>query len=212
MQIYVVANQMLMMKLKLTASCWSIVDLDSFRLWYLDPTWLHMAFLMSMPCVWTHCSCASVSIFLFSAFQQLNLTLFSSLKPTLNNKLKPIPAHWALFNFLHELVDHFSLLSLCFPFSFWLSLCALSAPPAPPLMCWDMISGEDLERNDGSSSRPYYMSPGLHKILRRGEEGAKLGPASWAMCCHFTELMTLSLTSPYLLFFWGGGDCWEQVL
>uniref|UniRef100_A0A8D0AA05 Choline transporter-like protein n=1 Tax=Sander lucioperca TaxID=283035 RepID=A0A8D0AA05_SANLU len=24
---------------------------------------------------------------------------------------------------------------------------------------------EDLERNDGSSSRPYYMSPGLHKIL-----------------------------------------------
>ncbi|XP_069378280.1 choline transporter-like protein 5-B isoform X1 [Paralichthys olivaceus] len=32
---------------------------------------------------------------------------------------------------------------------------------------------EDLERNDGSSSRPYYMSPGLHKILRKGEEGAK---------------------------------------
>uniref|UniRef100_A0A8D0A2C9 Choline transporter-like protein n=1 Tax=Sander lucioperca TaxID=283035 RepID=A0A8D0A2C9_SANLU len=29
---------------------------------------------------------------------------------------------------------------------------------------------EDLERNDGSSSRPYYMSPGLHKILRKGEE------------------------------------------
>uniref|UniRef100_A0A671V1L1 Choline transporter-like protein n=1 Tax=Sparus aurata TaxID=8175 RepID=A0A671V1L1_SPAAU len=37
---------------------------------------------------------------------------------------------------------------------------------------------EDLERNDGSSSRPYYMSPGLHKILRRGEEGATLGTAS----------------------------------
>uniref|UniRef100_A0A667XDW8 Choline transporter-like protein n=1 Tax=Myripristis murdjan TaxID=586833 RepID=A0A667XDW8_9TELE len=33
---------------------------------------------------------------------------------------------------------------------------------------------EDLERNDGSSSRPYYMSPGLHKILRKGEQGAKL--------------------------------------
>ncbi|XP_041861493.1 choline transporter-like protein 5-B isoform X2 [Melanotaenia boesemani] len=32
---------------------------------------------------------------------------------------------------------------------------------------------EDLERNDGSSSRPYYMSPGLHKILRKGEERAK---------------------------------------
>uniref|UniRef100_G3PE69 Choline transporter-like protein n=1 Tax=Gasterosteus aculeatus aculeatus TaxID=481459 RepID=G3PE69_GASAC len=33
---------------------------------------------------------------------------------------------------------------------------------------------EDLERNDGSPSRPYYMSPGLHKILRKGDEGAKL--------------------------------------
>uniref|UniRef100_H3CZD2 Choline transporter-like protein n=1 Tax=Tetraodon nigroviridis TaxID=99883 RepID=H3CZD2_TETNG len=32
---------------------------------------------------------------------------------------------------------------------------------------------EDLERNDGSSSRPYFMSAGLHKVLRRGEEGAK---------------------------------------
>ncbi|CAJ1060384.1 choline transporter-like protein 5 isoform X1 [Xyrichtys novacula] len=37
---------------------------------------------------------------------------------------------------------------------------------------------EDLERNDGSSSRPYYMSPGLHKILRKGEEGAKQSAAS----------------------------------
>uniref|UniRef100_A0A4W6BQ09 Choline transporter-like protein n=1 Tax=Lates calcarifer TaxID=8187 RepID=A0A4W6BQ09_LATCA len=37
---------------------------------------------------------------------------------------------------------------------------------------------EDLERNDGSSSRPYYMSPGLHKILRKGEEGAKSCAAS----------------------------------
>lgn len=51
---------------------------------------------------------------------------------------------------------------------------ALSAPPAPG-------PGEDLERNDGSSSRPYFMSAGLHKILRRGEEGAKLCSASWAM-------------------------------
>uniref|UniRef100_A0A1A8F4F7 Choline transporter-like protein n=1 Tax=Nothobranchius korthausae TaxID=1143690 RepID=A0A1A8F4F7_9TELE len=32
---------------------------------------------------------------------------------------------------------------------------------------------EDLERNDGSSSKPYYISPGLHKILRKGEERAK---------------------------------------
>ncbi|XP_063747673.1 choline transporter-like protein 5-B isoform X4 [Eleginops maclovinus] len=37
---------------------------------------------------------------------------------------------------------------------------------------------EDLERNDGSSLRPYYMSPGLHKILRKGEEGAKSCAAS----------------------------------
>ncbi|XP_034386313.1 choline transporter-like protein 5 [Cyclopterus lumpus] len=29
---------------------------------------------------------------------------------------------------------------------------------------------EDLERNDGSPSRPYYMSPGLHKILRKRED------------------------------------------
>lgn len=37
---------------------------------------------------------------------------------------------------------------------------------------------EDLERNDGSSSRPYFISPNLHKILRKGEEGAKLCSAS----------------------------------
>uniref|UniRef100_A0A3P8W7Q4 Choline transporter-like protein n=1 Tax=Cynoglossus semilaevis TaxID=244447 RepID=A0A3P8W7Q4_CYNSE len=37
---------------------------------------------------------------------------------------------------------------------------------------------EDLERNDGSSSRPYYMSPGLHRILHRGEEGSKSRSAS----------------------------------
>ncbi|KAJ4943152.1 hypothetical protein JOQ06_005657 [Pogonophryne albipinna] len=37
---------------------------------------------------------------------------------------------------------------------------------------------EDLERNDGSSFRPYYMSPGLHKILRKGEEGSKSCAAS----------------------------------
>ncbi|XP_012720290.2 choline transporter-like protein 5-A [Fundulus heteroclitus] len=37
---------------------------------------------------------------------------------------------------------------------------------------------EDLERNDGSSSRPYYISPGLHKILRKGEERAKSSASS----------------------------------
>ncbi|XP_010793741.1 LOW QUALITY PROTEIN: choline transporter-like protein 5-B [Notothenia coriiceps] len=37
---------------------------------------------------------------------------------------------------------------------------------------------EDLERNDGSSFRPYYMSPGLHKILRKGEESSKSCAAS----------------------------------
>lgn len=41
--------------------------------------------------------------------------------------------------------------------------------------------GEDLERNDGSSSKPFYMSPGLHKILRRGELGAKFHPGSWGV-------------------------------
>lgn len=82
-------------------------------------------------------------------------------------------------------VVFFPLLSLCFSFSFWLSLASLSAIPAPRLLCWDLVPGEDLERNDGSSSRPYYMSAGLHKILRKGEEGAKLCTASWAMCGHF---------------------------
>lgn len=33
---------------------------------------------------------------------------------------------------------------------------------------------EDLERNDGSSSRPYLISPNLHKILRKGEDEPKL--------------------------------------
>lgn len=62
---------------------------------------------------------------------------------------------------------------------------------------------EDLERNDGSSSRPYYMSPGLHKILRKGEEGAKTCAASWVM--HFTKLLALWLASPYLPCAWGSG-------
>ncbi|XP_061833975.1 choline transporter-like protein 5-B isoform X3 [Nerophis lumbriciformis] len=30
---------------------------------------------------------------------------------------------------------------------------------------------EDLERNDGSSSRPYFMSPGLRRILHKGDSG-----------------------------------------
>uniref|UniRef100_A0A8C6UE27 Choline transporter-like protein n=1 Tax=Neogobius melanostomus TaxID=47308 RepID=A0A8C6UE27_9GOBI len=33
---------------------------------------------------------------------------------------------------------------------------------------------EDLERNDGSSSRPYFISPNLHQILRKGEDEPKL--------------------------------------
>lgn len=33
---------------------------------------------------------------------------------------------------------------------------------------------EDLERNDGSSSRPYLISPNLHKILRKEEDEPKL--------------------------------------
>lgn len=70
-------------------------------------------------------------------------------------------------------------------------------------LCGDLVSGEDLERNDGSSSRPYYMSPGLHKILRKGEEGAKTCAASWVM--HFTKLLALWLTSPYLPCAWGSG-------
>ncbi|KAM8887945.1 LOW QUALITY PROTEIN: choline transporter-like protein 5-B [Synchiropus picturatus] len=37
---------------------------------------------------------------------------------------------------------------------------------------------EDLERNNGSSSRPYYMSPGLHKILRKGDDAPKIGATS----------------------------------
>lgn len=70
-------------------------------------------------------------------------------------------------------------------------------------LCGDLASGEDLERNDGSSSRPYYMSPGLHKILRKGEEGAKTCAASWVM--HFTKLLALWLASPYLTCAWGSG-------
>lgn len=31
------------------------------RRWFLDPTWSRMAFSTSTPCVWTRCSCASVS-------------------------------------------------------------------------------------------------------------------------------------------------------
>lgn len=58
---------------------------------------------------------------------------------------------------------------------------------------WDLVPGEDLERNDGSSSRPYYMSLGLHKILRKGDQGAKLSAGSWAMYSSQTELLSLSL-------------------
>lgn len=77
----------------------------------------------------------------------------------------------------------------------WLVKTALSVlsvsfflPPGALCVAWSALSaprvllpGEDLERNDGSSSRPYFMSAGLHKILRRGEEGTKMCSASWAM-------------------------------
>lgn len=48
--------------------------------------------------------------------------------------------------------------------------------------CWffSSVSGEDLERNDGSSSRPYYMSSGLHEILHRQEPRVKPDSSSWA--------------------------------
>uniref|UniRef100_A0A9J8BS93 Choline transporter-like protein n=1 Tax=Cyprinus carpio carpio TaxID=630221 RepID=A0A9J8BS93_CYPCA len=32
---------------------------------------------------------------------------------------------------------------------------------------------EDLERNDGSPSKPYYMPPGLHRILNKTDQGGK---------------------------------------
>lgn len=41
------------------------MNVNSFRRWFLDLTWLHMDFLMSIPCAWTHCSCVSVSMILF---------------------------------------------------------------------------------------------------------------------------------------------------
>lgn len=31
------------------------------------------------------------------------------------------------------------------------------------------MPGEDLERNDGSEDRPYYMSPELHEILTKSD-------------------------------------------
>lgn len=39
-----------------------------FRRWYLDPTWLLTASSACTPCVWTHCSCVSVSTLVIQWF------------------------------------------------------------------------------------------------------------------------------------------------
>lgn len=38
--------------------------------------------------------------------------------------------------------------------------------------------GEDLERNDGSAARPYYMSSTLHEILSKNTEEPAVNPTS----------------------------------
>lgn len=154
-------------------ACWLMFC--ACRQWFLDPTWLHKAFSTSMPCVWIHCSCAFVSMIVFKYV-------------IWHTALKMNGSKWKLWFsslYLPACLDGLSLLSLCFAFFSWLSLCVLSAIPAS-FLSWDLVSGEDLERNDSSSSRPYYMSPGLHKILRKGEESAKSCSVSWAVCRHFT--------------------------
>ena len=40
------------------------------------------------------------------------------------------------------------------------------------LMTVIILSVEDLERNDGSPDKPYYMSRGLQKLLRKGNKEA----------------------------------------
>ncbi|KAG2461646.1 CTL5B protein, partial [Polypterus senegalus] len=39
------------------------------------------------------------------------------------------------------------------------------------------LKGEDLERNDGSAGKPYFMSPELHRILGRNEQNPKKAAA-----------------------------------
>lgn len=49
--------------------------------------------------------------------------------------------------------------------------------PIPPLLVPGGSPGEDLERNDGSQERPYFMSPQLRDILLKesAEEEGKRG-------------------------------------
>lgn len=103
----------------LTSWVWSVS-----RQWYLGPTWLHMVFLTSIPCAWTHCSCVFVSILLFYILKihgVMSTDLMVVFKPALNNKLKPILSTlaWLLKRF-------FSLLSLAFlSFSACYCVCCL---------------------------------------------------------------------------------------
>lgn len=78
--------------------------------------------------------------------------------------------------------------SVCFCFLFslplfhacWLPCSSLPPFPHPPFLTTPFplpvpggSPGEDLERNDGSQERPYFMSPELRDILLKGsaEEG-----------------------------------------
>lgn len=143
------------------------------------------------------------------------ICLFPRLKLALSVKLKLTP--WLLWIsrmtfpvFLAtETLTSLSLsLSLSLPG--FHTLPSLLFPPLATSCAGTWSPGEDLERNDGSPSRPYYMSAGLHKILRRGEEGAKICAATWAMCGLFqctVDSLSLSLTSPYLLYVWGSQYC-----
>lgn len=46
----------------------------------------------------------------------------------------------------------------------WVSV-LLRPPPLPCLGYW--CTGEDLERNDGSAEKPYFVTPSLHRVLTK---------------------------------------------
>ena len=65
-----------------------------------------------------------------------------------------------------------------------------------------ILSVEDLERNDGSPDRPFYMSRGLQRLLRKGNKEAWVSAANlppWSSPLEFSvSLRTLPAISPSL--------------
>lgn len=135
------------------------------------------------------------------------IDLFSSFKLALHAKLKLIAAHWALLNSCMSFFGIYSPLSLCLFFLF--------LPFAVWTVCYSCLLPPVL--GPGPRWRPgeewwFFLQALLHVCWSAQDPAQRRGGCQIMHCLlsvvwPFYWLLTLSLTSPYLLYVWGGSGC-----